>query len=629
MGIGELIKRTVLAEFRADVSQATREIDSLISKHERLKGATQAAAKGQAAHFDQLVLDLTRSNKAAEDGAMSWDGWKKSSDSAKASHEQLLGAITKGAVVFGTIAAAVDFAMDALKSYGEQVRLETKTAGINMDELGQSFDGLISHHELLQFAAQTSTGVLKLNQQQMETVGQAALALRDRGHDLSESFEKLKDAVVKGKVDGLDDLGLSIQQGSSKAETLKNLMTELNKVIADSGPHTKNAADDVDRLAAGWDNAKESLKKYTAEFIMDIADSQMSLDKMDEMAGKVWLHESQAFGAFQSGIESGRGQVRYQQGMHNFAVGFNRGKQQVLDSQVIEMDDLNVGRTDEERKKMAEDAITREAKAILRAAIASSDRNVASAGGFARSGTSLGAAADMTVRDSYGAEQDLLGDAISRTDEAAQATLAEQGSRDSRYASSYSGRTQSYLETMFGPIEDFKAYETAFGSLQLATSSAMGAWISGSMSLGLAIKKGIGDALGALASQLAVESLKHGAYAIGSLAFGDFSGAARHGAAAAAFGSGAVAAAVAARKLGSSVQAELAAQKDAGGGASSGASGGGSSGGGGGGSGGGGVINHYTIVYGESFYSESARMKQLDADRMVRQALGSSYVEHS
>jgi hypothetical protein len=604
MSITSLIKRTVLAEFRVDTNQANRELDGLIAKNQHLKESATEAAKGQAAHLD----GFTQSMKGAGGGI-----------------QEFIGKLSPWKQAFEMAGKAVDYAQDALKSYGETLRLESKTAGINIEKLEQSFDGLINHHDLLQFAASTSTGVLKLNQQQMQTVAEAALALRDRGHDLSESFEKLKDAAIKGKVEGLDDLGISVKQGSSNAETLKNMMTELNKVIAESGPHTKNAADDVDRLAAGWDNAKESMKKYSAQFIMEVADSALSLDKMDEMAGRVWLHESQAFGAFQSGIDSGRGQVRYQQGMHNFAVGFNRGKQQVLDSQVIQMDDLNVSRTDAERKQMAEEAVTREARAILRAAVASSDRNVASATGFGTGG-SLGAAANTNTYDGYGVANDLVGDALRRTDERDTAALAEQGSRESRYAASSSSRTQSYLETMFGPIEDFKAYEAAFGSLQTATSSAMSAWISGSVSLGTAIKKGIGDALGALASQLMVESLKHGAYAIGSLAFGDVAGAARHAAAAAVFGTGAVTAATVARSLGGHASA-------APGASGSGGSSSGTSSGAGTADSGPDVRDHRTnaptggpmyFIVGEHFSQESPRQKAIDAEDTIRRALGGS-----
>jgi hypothetical protein len=120
----------------------------------------------------------------------------------------------------------------------------------------------------------------------------------------------------------------------------------------------------------------------------------------------------------------------------------------------------------------------------------------------------------------------------------------------SRYDKFNAGQSQSKLEEMFGPVDEFNVYAEAFNMLGGAVTSAMDAWIDGSMSAGEAVKKFIGQALKGLASQMAIESLKHGAYAIGSLAFGDVRGAGQHAAAAAAFGAGAAAAAVAARSLG-------------------------------------------------------------------------------
>ena len=175
---------------------------------------------------------------------------------------------------------------------------------------------------------------------------------------------------------------------------------------------------------------------------------------------------------------------------------------------------------------------------------------------------------------------------------------------------------ESQLSKMFGPIEEFNAYKTAFDSLGGAVGASLSAWIDGSMSAGEAFKKFIGEALKALSVQMAMEALKHGAYALGSLAFGDVRGAAQHGQAALAFGAGAAVAAVAAKEFHS----------------------GGSTPGGGarpaapnvvGGDGGGGGGPERIIVYADQFADESPRARQLQAKKMVSRALGNSAVEHS
>jgi hypothetical protein len=105
------------------------------------------------------------------------------------------------------------------------------------------------------------------------------------------------------------------------------------------------------------------------------------------------------------------------------------------------------------------------------------------------------------------------------------------------------------LEKMFGPISDFNAYKMAFDTLAGSVGAAMTAWIDGSMSAGKAFKAFIAEAVKGIAVQMAMEALKHGAYALGSLAFGNFAGASMHGKAAAGFAAGAVVAAAAAKAL--------------------------------------------------------------------------------
>ncbi len=235
-------------------------------------------------------------------------------------------------------------------------------------------------------------------------------------------------------------------------------------------------------------------------------------------------------------------------------------------------------------------------------------------GKFVRSGdgSSLGAKSDDTYRDAYGAAISMQ-DTIDSTGLQAQKSLAEMGSRESRYAAFNDKQTESKLSKVFGPVGDFDIYKEAFKSLEGAVSGAMGAWIDGSMSAGQAFKRFIGEALKALASQMLVESLKHAAYALGSLAFGDLAGAARHGAAAAEFAAGAVIAGVAAKEMG-------------GAGGSTSASGGG---GGKGASGGASAPSFLTpgigtqtqgdkiIVYADSYADDSPRMKVLKAQKLL------------
>jgi hypothetical protein len=108
---------------------------------------------------------------------------------------------------------------------------------------------------------------------------------------------------------------------------------------------------------------------------------------------------------------------------------------------------------------------------------------------------------------------------------------------------------QSFLERTFGPISEFDAYATGFKLLETAVGSAFDAWMTGAKGVGAALKEAVAGFAKSLAIEALMQTLRHGAYALGSLAFGDVRGAATHGIAAAKWGAVAVVAGVAAKGL--------------------------------------------------------------------------------
>lgn len=113
---------------------------------------------------------------------------------------------------------------------------------------------------------------------------------------------------------------------------------------------------------------------------------------------------------------------------------------------------------------------------------------------------------------------------------------------------------------------------SAFHSFSSAVAVGIGAAIDGSESIGAAMKKAAAISLKATATQSAVKALEEGAYALGSLAFGDARGAALHGKASAMFAATAIAAGAGAAALGGGAASTA-------GGGGAGASGGGGGGG--------------------------------------------------
>lgn len=226
MGILDLTSK-VLTEFKADVGD-------MKAKIKELSGLERERAQ-------QQLKDLEATNKA---------------------HEGYIGKLAKVGLALDAVGKFTDFARESLRTYGEKLRLEAAAGSANIDRLSDAFGGLVTKHDVLTFAAQTQHGVLKLNQQQQETLAKATVALTRAGYDQQEVFNKLKDAAIGLKVNGLDDLGISVQKGATDADTMSNMMAALNKVIAENGNLASSAADDVQRLGVMWDNAKDAIMSY-------------------------------------------------------------------------------------------------------------------------------------------------------------------------------------------------------------------------------------------------------------------------------------------------------------------------------------------------------------------------------
>lgn len=560
----------------------------------------------------------------AKEAGDSWLGFSKSIGDGVKAGVNALGALNQA---FEGAQKIIGFARDAIKGWGEDLRMEAANAGRSIDRLADAAQGLVDDDSLNKFAARAGSGALKLTQQQLETVAAGAVALRSRGFEAKEALDILTEAAVTGRTRGLAPLGIELDESATRFEKATNLMSELEKIIAESGGTASKAADDIDQLAVAWANATDEAKNYAAQALL-------------AMGASTGFNTARQFAADQAQAEfmgkflntPAMIQAQNLAMTRTFLGGHLKGRDTIKDLQTIEFDKpLDVGGSDSDRKKAVEEAARRAAQKILDSAIAAVDRNVTDVAGrpigFSTSGM-LGAKAETTMFSEFGvpADESAIGQQaleqnVKRLTDDWHAGVAAQ--REKR---------EGFLESAFGPIDDFNAYATAFGTLTTATNSAMQAWISGSMSLGTAIKKGIGDALGALASQLAIEALKHGAFAIGSAAFGDFAGAAKHTAAAAAFGLGTVAAATAAKKLGASVAADAAAQKGeaSGGGANTTGSATGTSGG----SGGSGTTTSEgksttVIVYADPFAEGTPGTRRRNAKKALDRAKGGGDWEDS
>lgn len=154
------------------------------------------------------------------------------------------------------------------------------------------------------------------------------------------------------------------------------------------------------------------------------------------------------------------------------------------------------------------------------------------------------------------------------------------------------GQRTSYLEQIFGPLDQFNAYAAGFETLSSVVTAAYGAWIDGTSSVADAIKGTLAASLKSMGMEMAVNALKETAYGFASLAWGPIGGAsaAAHFKSAGLFALGAAAAGVAAKGVNGTL---------GGGGGGGGYSGGANLGGMGGG--GGTAATHHTVIIGDYF----------------------------
>lgn len=221
---------------------------------------------------------------------------------------------------------------------------------------------------------------------------------------------------------------------------------------------------------------------------------------------------------------------------------------------------------------------------------------IAGAGSF---GGGLGA----NVSSIYGPSIDQLTAAQERNTEAAAAFKTDQAA--------------TYLETIFGPLDQFDLYAQGFDLLTGAAQSSFDAWVSGSATASESAKKFFGDLIGGAASFMWGESIKHGVMALASLIPGPLfnpASAAGNAKVAAAYGAGALLVGGAARKYGGAVAG------GAGGGGSGGSSGGYGANLGGGGGGGGAEGSHTTIYMGDYFADNNPQAQKGRISRALRTA---------
>lgn len=545
--------RRVLTKYEADTSGHEKSLD-------RLKSRTAAFSKSLSDlgnDFNDTMDKLGKMNQA-------WEGASK----------------------------ILEITRDSVKAYGDEIRLVAAAGKINIDELSEAYGGLISQHELLELAAKSQHGALKLSQEQLDTLGKATVALAHQGFDLTETFNKLRDAAVKGKAEGLDDLGISIKEGATAAETLDRLMGELNKKIGDSAGLTTTAADEVQQYTVMWENLKNEMMIVNGEYTVMMT---KSVDFGESL--KKYLPTMDAVGEFYKSFRQATGHAMFPNGQFGDDEAAN-AKQQLLSIGKIQVTPSKSGssKQDDSLKRYA-DQVAKDLTDALVESLSQVPSPTKMYGSLAE--------IDPGLSDKNFA-------AMKAGLESLHDKMIEAGTREQRYGAYNDNKNNSWLTKTFGAPEEFSAHIKAFGALEDAVGSSFEAIVTGSESGGKAFKKMLADGLLATGKSEIVQGVKEEAWALGSLAIQDYKGFTLHQLSALKHVAAAAAAGVGAHALG-------AGQSGSGSGSGGGGSSGGSSGGQGQGNGSGTTTTNYVII-GDSQADDSPRMRQRNAQRIVNLA---------
>lgn len=549
---GDVVSR-VLTEYKADTSDH-------ISSLKKLKGEERARAQS-------LIEDNER---------------------VKESLEGQIKSIARVTAAITAVAGAYLAAKSAFTSYAEHTKLEAAASGVSIDKLRDATKGLKTNTELLADAARLNNGVIKLSTEQMTIAEQAMLQYTRQGHDNAKAHDAVLQAVTALKLDGLKDLGvfidttgLSMDKASDRGKILDRVFVELTKASSTFANQTLSDAEKIEASANRLSNAIDKLKVKAGQ---GLAAAVGFVEEFGEAEAERLMRMMGATGA-----RDRRDTMDAQQFYRDIVNSAAMRRDDALlrkDYEIAQRLSGTGAQSDEYfqglQRKMIDRGLLKDPGAIAtdlggklwegfkegakRGNVADRDlfTSAGSASGEAFGRALLAQAKFVLTTDAregatprstgFGREADTSVDEITNIEitrrlqqEAKNRGIA--GERREFWDLVHQQR-KSFMESTFGPLDQFDAYKAAFDGFAGAVTAGYSAMVDGTMGFGKAFKLAVAQALKASGAQMLIESLKEAAYGVASIAIGNGASAAAHFKSSAMFLAGSVAAGVAANALG-------------------------------------------------------------------------------
>ncbi|MBP9863754.1 MAG: hypothetical protein KBD62_37765, partial [Kofleriaceae bacterium] len=234
-GLGSIVEGVVALRYEANIDQAKAKVKELSGEQKKAAKEAVQAYKEQGEAWKKHVADFAK-------GAA---------------------AITAGYLV----------AKNGLQAMREEQRLLAGSAGVDIDGLSKAWGGLRTQVELMTFAQAGHQGAWKLTSAQLEQVTAGMRALEKKGFESQQVFDKFTEIIKKGKLEGLDEFGLSLKSTGNQSEDLKILMNALGREVLDVGGNFEKAGDAVQRGMVRMEDGISRVRVMVGNLTNDILDA--------------------------------------------------------------------------------------------------------------------------------------------------------------------------------------------------------------------------------------------------------------------------------------------------------------------------------------------------------------------
>lgn len=201
----------------------------------------------------------------------------------------------------GVATKAVQFMASSVNALDEVLDLTGASSKYNLDGLRSASQGLKTDMELLRLAAAAQNTTFSLTQKQLENATAAMRGFEESGYDGAIVQEKVKDAITRGSIKPLKELGINLDIAKGKTAAFNQLMEVLAEKSIAGREATDGQADAMKRAGVVWQNAMMQIKVAIGEIVVALAPLLDALGRVVGLVADVVHHANEGLGRIADG----------------------------------------------------------------------------------------------------------------------------------------------------------------------------------------------------------------------------------------------------------------------------------------------------------------------------------------